>query len=142
MPTPTHPIAVVGAAIVDSLARPTRLLAARRSAPAALAGGWEVPGGKVDPGETEPDALVREIREELGVGLVLGPALVGPMDDGRFRLGDAHAMRVWLGEVEGDPAPLEDHDELRWLAADQLWDVAWLPGDVAVVQAAVAHLGA
>lgn len=59
-------IAVVGAAILDSLANPTRLLAARRSAPERLAGQWEFPGGKVETGESGPEALRRELREELG----------------------------------------------------------------------------
>ena len=54
-------------AIVDDLDHPTRLLAARRTEPPALAGGWEFPGGKVDPGESPLAALHREIREELGV---------------------------------------------------------------------------
>jgi 8-oxo-dGTP diphosphatase len=53
---------VVGAAIL----RHGRVLAARRTAPAELACGWELPGGKVEPGETAEEAVVREIREELG----------------------------------------------------------------------------
>ena len=64
---------VVGAAIVHD----GRLLAARRSAPADLAGGWELPGGKVEPGESEADALVRECREELGVAVVVGERVPG-----------------------------------------------------------------
>lgn len=134
-------VAVVGAAIVDSLPAPTRLLAARRTEPPALAGGWELPGGKVDPGEGEQEALEREIREELGVGIVLGDELVGPLPDGRWPLGPQHAMRVWLAAVTGGrPRPLEDHDELRWLDASTLDTVEWLPGDVAVVEAIRAHL--
>ena len=54
---------VVGAALLDK----GRVLAARRSAPPEVAGGWEFPGGKVNPGESEREALVRECREELGV---------------------------------------------------------------------------
>ncbi len=64
---PTEPNVVVGAAIV----RDGRLLAARRTEPPGLAGGWELPGGKVEPGETDREALLREIREELGVDVVL-----------------------------------------------------------------------
>lgn len=135
------PIAVVGAAIVDSLPEPTRLLAARRSEPPALAGGWELPGGKVDPGEGEPEALEREIREELGVGIVLGEELPGPLPDGRWPLGERHVMRVWWAAVTGGrPRPVEGHDELRWLGPDELDCVEWLPGDVTVVEALRPHL--
>ena len=133
---PARLVAVVGAAIVDCLPAPTRLLGARRTEPASLAGGWELPGGKVDPGEDERSALEREIREELGVGIVLGDELPGPMPDGRWPLGSGYAMRVWLAAVTGGrPRPVEDHDELRWLGRDDLWDVPWLPGDIPPVRA-------
>ncbi|OLP49955.1 DNA mismatch repair protein MutT, partial [Salmonella enterica subsp. enterica serovar Javiana] len=123
--------AVVGAALVDDLGAPTRLLGARRTEPAALAGGWELPGGKVDPGETPEGALHRELREELGVSVTLGAQLPGPLEDGRWPLGDAYAMTVWWAVVvDGDPAPLEDHDELRWLGAQDLYAVPWLPADL------------
>ena len=58
---PLAPRLVVGAAIVDDLDRPTRLLAARRTGPPDLAGGWELPGGKVDPGEDSVTALQHRI---------------------------------------------------------------------------------
>ena len=60
-------ILVVAAAIVDDLIAPTRVLAARRVEPRALAGGWEFPGGKVEPGEDPVAALHRELAEELQV---------------------------------------------------------------------------
>ncbi len=66
------PRPVVAACIVDSLANPTRFLAARRSYPPALAGLFELPGGKVEREELPVDALFREIHEELGVELILG----------------------------------------------------------------------
>lgn len=69
---------VVAAAIVDDLNRPTRLLAAARAYPAGLAGQYELPGGKVEPDETPRDALDREIWEELGCRLVLGPLIEPP----------------------------------------------------------------
>lgn len=126
---------VVGAAIVDDLVRPTRLLSARRTEPAALAGGWELPGGKVDDGESPLVALHREVLEELGVRVRLGAHLPGPLPGSTWPLGDRYEMLVWLAEVvEGTPAPIEDHDELRWLGLDDLRAVSWLPADLPIVE--------
>jgi 8-oxo-dGTP diphosphatase len=125
---------VVAVALVDDLVRPSRLLAARRTEPPELAGGWELPGGKVEPGEDELAAVHREVVEELGVEVALGERLVGPLDRGRWPLGDRFAMTVWWAVVtRGEPAPVEDHDELRWLRLDDLYAVAWLPADLPVV---------
>jgi 8-oxo-dGTP diphosphatase len=127
-----EPQVVVGAAVWHR----GRLLAARRSAPSSLAGGWELPGGKVDPGESDEQALLREIREELGVDVQLSDR-VG--ED--WPLGAGLVLRVWLARLVDpatEPLPLQDHDELRWLAPHEVDDVAWLPGDHAPVHAAVA----
>jgi 8-oxo-dGTP diphosphatase len=125
---------VVAVALVDDLVRPSRLLAARRTEPPELAGGWELPGGKVEPGEDELAAVHREVVEELGVEVALGERLAGPLDRGRWPLGDRFAMTVWWAVVtRGEPAPVEDHDELRWLRLDDLYAVAWLPADLPVV---------
>ena len=138
-PSPSFAL-VVGGAVVDDLAVPTRLLAARRTEPPHLAGGWELPGGKVDPGESPLDALHRELAEELGVRVEVGDELPGP-DPGLpgWPLPPAHRMRVWLVRVvEGEPAPIEVHDELRVLPAGRWLDVGWLPADVPIVRALVA----
>lgn len=133
---------VVGAAIVDDLTRPRLLLAARRTEPSALAGGWEFPGGKVDEGEGQVDALHRELLEELGVRVRLGDLLEGPLDGG-WPLGEDFVIRVWWASiVEGEPQPLEDHDELCWLDRNALYAVSWLPADLPIVRAAEARLGA
>ena len=133
--------AVVGAAIVDSLERPTVLLAARRTEPPELAGGWEFPGGKVDPGEHDEEALRRELCEELGVEVALGARIEGPLEGGRWPLGETYAMAMWWAVVtSGEPAPLEDHDSLRWLAYDELHDVPWLPADLPIVEVIAPHL--
>lgn len=133
-------IDVVAAVIVDDLDHPTRLLAARRSAPAALAGRWEFPGGKVEPGEEHLAALRRELVEELGVTVAVGAELPGP-DGGAWPITTKHRMRVWFTRLrQGVPEPLEDHDELRWLTAAELDDVPWLDGDVQIVTALAQRL--
>ncbi|WP_299165288.1 (deoxy)nucleoside triphosphate pyrophosphohydrolase [uncultured Arthrobacter sp.] len=134
----TPRIHVVGAAIVDSLAAPSRLLAARRSAPEQFAGQWEFPGGKVEPDEDGVEALQREVREELGVDVQIGAELVGPGPDG-WPLSDAAVMRVWLTVITaGVPAALQDHDELRWVDlrdTGELMDLPWIPADRPIVDA-------
>lgn len=130
---------VVGAAIVDDLGRPRRLLAARRTAPEAYAGMWEFPGGKVEPGETCEAALHRELTEELGIEVVLGAEVTGPLGQG-WPLNSKAAMRVWLVEVKtGEPRPLQDHDELRWvpLQSGALAELSWIPADLPIVSAVV-----
>lgn len=118
-------LVVVGAAII----RDGRLLAAQRAEPASLAGGWEFPGGKVDPGESDEEALVRECAEELGVRVVLGDRIGGD-----WPLSETSLMRVWTARLaEGEPEALE-HLALRWLGPEELYDVAWLPGDLPVVE--------
>ena len=133
---------VVAAALVDDVAAPTRLLAARRSRPAEIAGRWEFPGGKVDAGESPQAALHRELREELGVTVTLGREFAGP-DDGGWFITDRHVMRLWFAAVVGgEPQPLIEHDALRWLDRDSLFTVDWLDGDVVIVAALAAVLGA
>jgi len=125
---PGSPDLVVSAAVV----RDGCLLAARRTEPPALAGGWELPGGKVEPGETEEAALVRELHEELGVEVRLG-ARVG----GDWPLGP-YVMRVWVATVVGDgePAAVEQHDAVRWVRLEDVGSVEWLPGDREPAEAA------
>ena len=136
--SPTTVRMVVGAAIVDDLDRPTTLLSARRTEPPDLAGGWELPGGKVEPGEEPLDALHREIREELGVDIEVGALLEGPLSGG-WPLGDRYVIQVWLARVvAGEPRPLEDHDQLRVLSRAELYAVPWLPADLPIVRAAEA----
>ncbi|WP_308219846.1 (deoxy)nucleoside triphosphate pyrophosphohydrolase [Arthrobacter jinronghuae] len=136
-PRSSPAVQVVGAAILDSLARPSKLLAARRSAPEALAGLWEFPGGKVEPGEGCMEALHRELAEELGIRVELGAEVPRPLEQG-WPLNRSAAMRVWLAEVtDGTPEPLEDHDELRWveLTEKALMELPWIPADLPIVTA-------
>jgi 8-oxo-dGTP diphosphatase len=123
---------VVGAILVDSLARPSYVVAARRTKPAELAGKWEFPGGKVEAGETPEAALEREIREELDVGISVGEELVGP--DGGWPISEAYVLRLYFATLTGGSVHRsEDHDELRRLTVDQLEDVDWLPSDLQAI---------
>lgn len=118
---------IVGAAIVED----GRVLACERCDPPEVAGKWEFPGGKVEPGETEEEALVRECEEELGVLVAVGPRVGDDVLLGHGR----SVLRVYLATlVKGQPAPLE-HSEIRWLGRDQLGDVPWLPADAPIVEA-------
>ena len=130
---------VVAAVLVDDVDMPQRLLAARRSKPIELAGQWEFPGGKVNPGEDPIAALHRELDEELGIGVELGAEFAGP-DDGGWFITERHIMRLWFAHITaGKPQPLVEHDELRWLERAQWHSVPWLVGDVRIVHALGAH---
>ncbi|OQR61762.1 DNA mismatch repair protein MutT [Streptomyces maremycinicus] len=131
----TERIVVVGAALLDA----GRLLAARRSAPPELAGRWELPGGKVEEGEVPEAALVRELREELGVDTETVERVPG-----EWPLGPPYVLRVWTARLRpgsAAPRPLQDHDELRWLTPAEIWDVDWLPQDVPAVRETLSRLG-
>ena len=118
-------VGVVGAALV----RDGRVLASRRTEPPQLAGLWEFPGGKVEVGESDEQALRRELREELRVEASIGARLGGDL-----LIGATAVLRVYLCTLlSGEPA-LVDHDAHRWLSAGELDDVAWIPVDLPVVE--------
>jgi 8-oxo-dGTP diphosphatase len=107
-----------------------RVLACERSAPPEVAGRWEFPGGKVEPGETDAEALARECREELGVRVAVGDR-VGP--DVPLAHGRA-VLRVFaVTLLDGDVPRALEHTSMRWLGADELDSVAWLPADKPIV---------
>ncbi|WP_148613695.1 (deoxy)nucleoside triphosphate pyrophosphohydrolase [Nocardioides rubriscoriae] len=111
---------VVAAAVL----RDGRLLACRRTTPPEAAGRWELPGGKVEDGETPDAALVREVGEELAVDVTVTGWL-----EGAAPIGDTHELRVATCSVATwAPYPVE-HDRLRWLRAAEVDDVDWLEPD-------------
>lgn len=113
-------IVVVAAAITDP-GPPARVLAAQRGHPDELAGRWEFPGGKVEAGESDVAALIRECREELGVTIDVRDRVGADLVASDF------VLRVWWARIEsGEPHPAE-HRALRWLGSDELDDVDWLP---------------
>ncbi len=120
-------LTVVAAAIV----RDALVLAAHRTGGPA---GWEFPGGKCEPGEGEQDAVHREIAEELGIDVEVGV----------FVAASASAtieLRLYRARLTGsEPSRSTDHDELRWVRADELFGLTWLPLDRPLLPAVAALL--
>ena len=115
------PLQVLGVVII----RDGRVLVAHRADHPAESG-WEFPGGKREPGESLAQTAVREIREELGVSVTVGVPVPGPPQpiDDRLEL-------VLVTATTDDPVDTStDHDELRWLAPDDLHSVPWLAPDL------------
>ena len=117
----------MGAAIIAA----GRVLACARAHPPELAGKWEFPGGKVETGETESAALVRECREELGVEVTVGDRVGGDIRLGHHRT----VLRIYAATLDGGEPQAIEHSELRWLGRDDLDTVPWLPADAPIVEA-------
>lgn len=133
--TAHDPVVVVAGAVL----RDGRVLVARRTRPPELAGRWEIPGGQVEPGEGERAALVRELREELGIDIAVGTR-IGPA----AMVGAGFELRPYLAQwLSGEAAPMEAdpaHDRVRWVSVDELAGLDWLPADATFVAAIRAHL--
>ena len=129
--TSSPPRLVVGAVIRDA---DGRVLVARRTRPAALRGRYEFPGGKVEQGESPVDALVREIAEELAVGLHVGPEVAG----GPWMIDDQYRLRLWWGTVDAAPQPGDSHDLVVWCPLGELGGIDLLDSDTAALPAVIA----
>lgn len=114
-------IVVAGALIQDAA-----LLVAQRARPPELAGLWELPGGKVASGETDAAALAREMREELGIGVAVGARLGADV-----ALSATSTLRAYLVTHTDGVLQPHDHRELRWVVADELDHLPWVPADTA-----------
>jgi 8-oxo-dGTP diphosphatase len=115
----SNQIVVAGALISGSL-----LLVAQRERPPELAGLWELPGGKVAAGESDEAALTRELHEELGVVVTVGSRIGVDV-----ALNPTTTLRAYLVTETGGALHPNDHRALRWITADELDGVAWVPAD-------------
>jgi 8-oxo-dGTP diphosphatase len=123
---------VVVAAVIE---RDGLILAARRVKPPALAGRWEFPGGKVEPGEGDAEALVRECREELGVRIAVGER-IGPEYPTPNGVMTVRTYRAVIDDG-GEPEPLDGHDALTWVrpGSEEARALRWLDGDLLILDA-------
>ena len=125
-------VLVVACALVDP---DGRVLIAQRPQGKALAGLWEFPGGKVEPGEQPEVALIRELQEELGIDVT--QACLAPMTFASHAYEDFHLLmpvyvcRRWIGEVEK-----REHSDIRWVRPNRLREFPMPPAD----EPLIAHL--
>lgn len=110
--------------VAGALISGASLLVAQRERPPELAGLWELPGGKVTPGESDADALIRELDEELGIEVTVGPRLG---DD--VALSETITLRAFLVTLAAGTPHAHDHRALRWVTVDELGVLAWVPAD-------------
>ena len=122
-------IKVVAAIICDNIKEKNKIFATARGY-GELKGGWEFPGGKVEPGETPKQALVREIMEELDTEIKVGELI----DTIEFDYPTFHlSMDCLWAEVTKGHLELKEAEAAKWLTRNQLDSVAWLPADVTLI---------
>lgn len=123
-------IHVVAAVICDRLDKKSKIFATARGY-GEFKGGWEFPGGKVEPGETPQEALKREIMEELNTEIHVGDLIdTIEYDYPTFHL----SMDCFWAEVLEGTLELKEAEAAKWLTKDELDSVEWLPADIILIE--------
>lgn len=123
---PRKQILVVGAVIV----RDGLILCAQRGPEGSLPGFWEFPGGKVESGESKPEALRREISEELDCGISVGNEITTTVHD--YEFGTVHLTTFYCQLEDGEPS-ISEHSEMQWLKPSHLASLEWAPADIPTI---------
>lgn len=122
-------VKVVAAIICDDIKEKNKIFTTARGY-GELKGGWEFPGGKVEPGETSQQALIREIIEELDTEIKVGELIdTVEYDYPTFHL----SMDCFWAEVKAGHLELKEAEAAKWLTKDQLDSVTWLPADILLI---------
>lgn len=123
-------IEVVAAVICDTMETKEKIFATQRGY-GEFQGQWEFPGGKIEPGETAEQALIREIREELDTEIRVGKLI----DTVEYDYPDYHlTMQCFWAEVVSGHLILKEHEAAKWLTRETLDSVRWLPADLGLIQ--------
>ena len=118
-------VKVVAAIICDDIKEKNKIFATARGY-GELKGGWEFPGGKVEPGETSQQALIEELDTEIKVGELIDMV---EYDYPTFHL----SMDCFWAEVKAGHLELKEAEAAKWLTKDQLDSVTWLPADILLI---------
>lgn len=120
-------IKVVGAAIINN----QQVLAMQRSEAMSLSGYWEFPGGKIEPGESDKEALKREIKEELNINIEVIEYINEYSYEYDFGV---VSLKVYTARIISGSITLLEHSDKKWLSADQLSEINWAPVDIPAVK--------
>ncbi|WP_068793263.1 8-oxo-dGTP diphosphatase MutT [Brevibacillus laterosporus] len=119
---------VVGAVIINDN---QKLLSALRSQQMSLPGMWEFPGGKIEKGEKPQESLIREIEEELGCQIEVGELISDSVYE--YPTVKVRLITYFAKVVSGEPMASE-HEELRWITANELHSLKWAPADLPTIE--------
>ena len=126
-------IQVVGAAVV----RDGLVLCAQRGQTGSLPGMWEFPGGKIEPGESARDALIREIDEELKCSVLVGEEINTALHEYDFAV---ISLTTFFCELIAGEPTLTEHEAVAWMAPENLFDLNWAPADIPAVESIILKL--